>query len=396
MAEKFDKKRRILSPLVGAFVVAAIFSGTFFYLDTKTANAQYQGISAALLVPTNDVPNNAKESWVDGLAWAAGNILIDNITNSVVRWINNGFRGGPGFVTNPGQFLTGVADQVAGEFIAGTELGFLCDPFELDIRAALNLDYSSDFRIGCTLSDVIANTEDFTKFTDGNFNQGGWDGWYSMTQNPNNNPYGAYAKSKSELSARIAGAQGIELLKLDWGNGFFSWEDEDGDIQTPGSVVETQLENVLGTNLDRLEIADEFNEIVGALASQFVSQLVGGLSSGGRGGGNDNPLSVYCFPSTDFAEINESVTWTAYVNGNRSSRATYVWSGSSPLDGGVSGTASTTASTTVATTSSNNAGTATLSYPTAGIKSASVRVSAGGRSRSANCSDTVTVGGTTL
>ena len=383
----------IFSAITITATSASLFSGIFYPQTVNKAHAQAQGIGAALLVPTNDVPNNLKEQGIFGLgldafAWQAGNILIDNVTNSIVNWINRGFEGGPAFVTNPEQFLSGVADQVAGEFIAGTELGFMCDPFQLQIRGALNFSHSSDFRINCSLSDVIANAENFAKFTEGDFNQGGWDGWFSMTQNANNNPYGAYAKANTELSVRIAGSQNIELLKLDWGNGFFSWEDENGQIQTPGAVVETQLENVLGTNLDRLEIADEFNEVVGALAGYFVRQVIGGFSgaqSGSGSGSDQNNFTGYCFADTGIAEINEPVTWTTYVNGSRSNRTTFVWSGSTPIE-----------LATSTTTSFGNANSLVVGYPSVGEKNAQGRVTANGRTKTFTCSDTVTVQGITI
>jgi len=215
--------------------------------------------------------------------------LIGQFTNSLVSWINNGFQGGPLFVTDPGQFFIGVGDRIAGHFIEGSELGFLCYPFALDIRLALNLNYSAAFEdeIRCTLTDVIGNIEGFTE----DFNQGGWGAWFSMTQNSQNNVYGAYLDASSELEIRLASALGIEGMKLDWGKGFLSFQDcevpdpaggclEYGPVQTPGTVIEGQLEESLGTNLRQLELADEFDEIIGALVNQLLYQAItqgGGL-----------------------------------------------------------------------------------------------------------------------
>lgn len=223
----------------------------------------------------------------DSLATIIFKPLIRNMTNSLVQWINNGFEGSPLFVSDPEKFFIGVADRIAGSFIEGSDLAFLCSPFALDIRLALNLNYSARFRdeIGCTLTDVIDNIEGFAE----DFEQGGWDGWFSMTQNSQNNPYGAYLSAQSELDIRLLSDLGVEGIQLDWGQGFLGFRDcilsnaetqecmEYGPTKTPGTVINTQLEDALGTDLAQFELADEFDEIVGALVGQLFSQIQQGL-----------------------------------------------------------------------------------------------------------------------
>ena len=327
------------------------------------------------ITAANSASQLNKELYLDPLFYGIARIAIQGITDSVVRWINSGFQGSPAFVTDPGQFFTGIADEVAGTFIAGTELGFLCEPFQLDIRAALNFNYSQRYRSSCTLTDVIRNVENFTDFTKGNFSAGGWDGWISMTQNPNNNPYGAYVKAEEELAIRLRTAQGQELQLLQWGNGFLSWKDENGKIQTPGSVIESQLSNVLGSGIDQLELADEFNEIVGALMGQLVQKvLIGGLTNAPSVRSNDynnNNLTGYCRPDRDEILEGESITWTANIYG-ATGATTYEWLGNDPLQG-LTGQ------------------TVTVTYENRGRKSARIRVTSGGESRTIQCLQVVTV-----
>jgi len=279
--------------------------------------------SEAVVVPVLDAPNLAantkklvtyfqKEFTLDALAYLLAKTLIRQMTTSVVNWINSGFQGNPSFVTNPAQFLTDTADQIAGRFIEGSELGFLCDPFRLDIRLALGLQYSPfKQQISCTLSKVIQNAQNAGE---GFLAQGGWDGWLQITTVPQNNVYGAFLLAQSELNARIVGKQNIELKKLEFGRGFFSWEKceyygEGGSVpvsesqakqefydlgysdseaesaarsnafcqtETPGSVIEGQINQILPSGLRQLELADEFNEIINALAVQLIQQAVGG------------------------------------------------------------------------------------------------------------------------
>lgn len=350
---------------------------------------------AISIIAANETAQTNKEFTLDAIAVQAAKIVISNITSSIVTWINSGFEGGPAFVTNPSQFLTDISDQIAGNFIAGTELGFLCEPFSLDVRLALNLGYSSTFvdRNFCRLSDVISNTENFTKFTNGDFSQGGWDSWFEITQNPQNNPLGAYLAAQEELALRTARGQSIELTKLDWGKGFLSFREciandietgectEYGDIQTPGSVIESQLENTLGTGIRQLELADEINEIVGALVGQLArTVLTEGLSSFGGGGSSygslgsteTSPLAAWCAPDAITATIGENVRWTAMVFGGQRGTPSFLWSG----DGSITG----------ATTATVN-----VIYSEPGLKSASVRVTKGGQNVFQRCNNAVSV-----
>lgn len=48
-----------------------------------------------------------------------------------------------------------------------------------------------------------------------------------------------------------------------------------GDVKTPGSVIQAQLNKTLGLTGDQLVTADEFNEIIGALMSQLVGDVIG-------------------------------------------------------------------------------------------------------------------------
>lgn len=228
-------------------------------------------------------------SW-DSIAKGLIRIVIENIVQSTLTWINNGFEGNPAFVTDPQQYFTDIASGVAGDFIAGTDLNFLCSPFQTQIRIALQKSHTRPGRFQCTLTEVVGNIDNFYN----NFDEGGWDGWFAMTQNNRNNPYGTYLDAKLELDDRIANAIGIQNKQLDWNSGFLSLSDcveyetidggeagpiqgnckKRGPIKTPGVVIESQLESVLGTGIRQLELADEFDELVSALFGQLLQKTV--------------------------------------------------------------------------------------------------------------------------
>lgn len=298
----------VLLPLSSAFFIYpkkadAALTAACTAAQAVAAASSAAAAAAALSVPTFDsavfaqtsiinastASLTVKECILDGILVIIGKTLIKQISNSIITWINSGFNGSPTFVSNPGQFFQGVGDAVAGQFIEELGFGFLCEPFKLDLRLSLAFEYgaggTSRNEIGCTLSDVIGNVEGFL---DGDFTQGGWDQWLNITARPNNNKYGAYLNARAEIDARISHAQGIESMKLGWGKGFFSLTDSLGNILTPGATIETQLGDLVGSDLRQLELADEINEIVGAFIGQLTSQL---LSGGGiaRGSGSGYP-----------------------------------------------------------------------------------------------------------
>ena len=250
--------------------------------------------SAALYVPTFDLSNftvnatnTTKECLLDGIVVLIREVMIAAVTRSIVNWINSGFNGNPAFVDDLGGFLLGVGDEAAGEFLRASGLGFVCEPFRANIQFSLSVRYFSEERDVCTLTDIINNIDGF--FND--FNQGGWSGWFSLTTQKTNNPYGGFLDASSKLSARIVNAKGEQIKLLDFGEGFLSFEecesvDDEGlgqedvcHIATPGSVINEQLNFQLGSGQRQLELADEIDEIIGALFSQLVQQVLTG--SGG-------------------------------------------------------------------------------------------------------------------
>lgn len=265
-----------------------------------------------LVVPTNDaaVTTNTgsiknKDCILDGLTTVIREVLISSITQSIVNWINNGFNGSPAFVTDLEGFLLNVGDQVVGRYIEGSELAFLCSPFSIDVKIALALDYysSTQSQAACTLTGAIQNVQDaFGDFS----NRSAWDAWFDLTINPNNNALGSFLSSRQSLRVAVVNAQNQQLNILNWGNGFRSYEVCDSPatakgaqapvlsgsigntrvncrIATPGIVINEQLSNTLGSGFRQLELADEINEIIGALLGQLTQQVLGGLEGGLRG-----------------------------------------------------------------------------------------------------------------
>jgi len=264
---------------------------------------------AVIAVPTNDAANLlvntaaskalvglfAKENIFDGILVELGKQLIRHMTESIVTWIDGGFKGSPKFVSNPEAFFTDLADQATGLFIDRLGAGFLCQQFDFSIRYALQLDFNYGGRGGyldryaCTASAVIDNISSGEIVDLGAF--------FDVAVTTSNNPYGAYVAAKQELTTQIFSQTQVQRDMLNWGNGFLSIRDKNGNITTPGNVIEGQLSNVLGSDLRQLELADEINEIIGALANQLITQVidvgVSGLSIGSSSGSGQKPIDTY-------------------------------------------------------------------------------------------------------
>lgn len=311
--------------LIGIITVAIISSGVFF-LPAKRAEA-FWGIgdisfdpsvfTQATITAGTDIKTWVMDFVLKPIAWQAANMMIERMTNDTVNWINNGFKGpngetGPLFVTNPGDFLKDAADQASGIFFNEFRLTKICLPFRVRVELALRIQQPFQQRMWCTLSQVVENIGAF----ENNFLAGGWAGWLAMTTQPQNNIYGAYLESADELIRRQQQAQSYATLETSWGSGFISKKGEclewaelpPGDVGppvclryetiTPGSVIQGRLNTALGADFGRLEVADDIDEVIGALFSQLFKKLINtglrSMSGGGGGGGGGGGIPSSC------------------------------------------------------------------------------------------------------
>jgi hypothetical protein len=292
---------------LAGFLIVAMLAVS---IPTKPVQAAGGGIGGIVFDPTNlaeAVVTNTiigslvtKEYVLDGIAFAVARLLIQSMVQSILTWINSGFQGSPAFITDLQAYLRSVADQVVSDFIQGSELAFLCDPFKLDVRIAVATQYNTAQRDGyqaqCTFDDIENNIQGFLQ---GDFTQGGWTNWFHLTQGATNDPNRAYFEASMQLDASIRNAQGEEVQLLEFGDGFLSFrvcsdtQAQSGAVQnctitTPGRVIADQVNSALNVGRDQLITADEINEIIGALLAQLAQQALTGtfglLGLGGNSG----------------------------------------------------------------------------------------------------------------
>jgi hypothetical protein len=308
--------RAIVFPIIFSLVLATS------YLPTQSTEQVEAGGAAGIVYdPTNWIQNAIsavmsriissltdalviKEYTLDAIAFAIINMMIQQMSQDIVRWINSGFEGDPAFIRNFDGFLTGVGDRAVSEFLGGTELAqYLCSPFRIQIQAALEIQYTATRNFGssqnsCTLAGIEQNIRNFM---DGNIVAGNWDDWFRITQNPQYNTHGAMLAAQQKLSMNVGNVKAQQTTVLGWGKGFLSQQDcqtvENRRVCrtiTPGSAIEDSLNEALGSPGRRIAVADEINEIFAALFNQLVTQAfsgVGGLL--GLTGGGGTPQNTY-------------------------------------------------------------------------------------------------------
>ncbi|TSC83385.1 MAG: hypothetical protein G01um101417_650, partial [Parcubacteria group bacterium Gr01-1014_17] len=263
-----------------------------------------------------------KECILDVLVTFLKEALIQNLTGSIVDWINNDFEGGPAFVTDPAGFFVNIADETAGSFIE-TQLGpigqILCSPFDLQLRLNLWLSTSASRKqyLGCRLTDIQQGLYD--AFTNGGFiANGGWHTFNALTSDPRNNQYGAYILASDALNTEFIKKANEKLRELSEGRGFLSfkkcdkWADlsqegtgegsgrrcERYKVETPGSLINNQLNNAFGSELRKFELADEINEVFQALVNYGLRQVFtkgggGLLGASGKNAGQEQSSAAY-------------------------------------------------------------------------------------------------------
>lgn len=351
MSSRYMRRLIAKKTLVFVLAISLIVPGSLLFYPNQTKaqqvvtcasrvasalglNAASNVAGAILAVPTNDIGNKAAfttssisnfgsffgDCVLKPIALRLANAVLHNMTNSIVNWINSGFKGNPAFVTNLHGLLSDSTDQVLGQFIQyDLGAGFLCKSFALQVKLAVAQTYLPfKDRATCTLTEIEKNVNGFIK----NDNSGGWDNWLEVTTQPQNNVWGATVLAQDEVSKKIFDVQSNIKDELNWGKGFKSWKVctvavdpatgmatldpsninpdtdsrcRDSKIQTPGGVIQDMLTNSLGSDMRRLEVANDLDAIIGALVDQLTNQVITGakgLLGTGKSSSSSNSSSA--------------------------------------------------------------------------------------------------------
>lgn len=166
-----------------------------------------------------------KEFIFDSFARIAGNVAVQEMSQSIANIAATGSDGEPLFETNlPNSFLR-IGDTVATDLLEQIQAGGEIEsPFSVDVGQGIINNYFRRTGEGAfqrtaayTLGDTCENHEAFIA---GDFGACGFTGFVSLFGNSANNPLGLGALIESELTEQISEARSTYTRQLDWGEGF--------------------------------------------------------------------------------------------------------------------------------------------------------------------------------
>jgi Bacterial surface protein, Ig-like domain len=252
-------------------------------------------------------PTGSWDSWAYFLAQGA----LKAMSSQIDSYINHSYNGGPAFATDPELFFQENADNVAKAFIQSAQNAANAPgaaPYQSQVNTAVFQNYSdSRLASASTTGDrtpyvannpLLGTVQSQQAFLNGDFSQGGWDQWYAMTQN-GGNPYSATIDAQTQLSTRVQTSQQTQQSLLNWANGFIGKSiciekdangncTNNGPVLTPGSSIEAELNNRLGSTVGTLENVHNWNELLTSLFSFVVDKAIGG---GGLFTSSSNPAN---------------------------------------------------------------------------------------------------------
>lgn len=240
---------------------------------SQTISGWVNGLQA--ITTTSAVTEQFLRECLDALFWALANAILEMMLHSIAMWIQNGFEGGPTFLTDPEGFFTDIADMIAGEALFGGDLRVLCSPFQLQLQLNILLRYfgmTSAEKNYCKLSDVVTNVQNFLE---GSFEDGGWPAWFTTSIQPRQNYWGSLIGVEGDIAFRISSRTGTLKGELNMADGFFNIRDKLKKYVAPGKFVQESVNKAFASGQERLTIADEVDEIVGAILHLLVSKVLG-------------------------------------------------------------------------------------------------------------------------
>ncbi|HMO79080.1 MAG TPA: DUF4038 domain-containing protein [Candidatus Paceibacterota bacterium] len=239
----------------------------------NSLNSSFMGPPAPT-VPVSEMGKIlAKEIMSDGIAFCMMNGIVESILQSTIAWAKGGFDGDPKFIQNMDAYFKNVTDEVIGQFLDDISGNILCDPWSIEVRLALLLQYERNDKKVCKLSDIVNN---INKFVNEDFSEGKWKGWFSLTQDSGGNFFRQTREQAEILDRKIEMKKNNLLIELNWGRGFLPDKSKDPNddpnkTTTPGTLILHRLETTLGIPAGRMTIADEIDELMSVLINYFLT-----------------------------------------------------------------------------------------------------------------------------
>lgn len=276
-------------------IVPIVAIATLLPINAQKANAQ-------LFVPVFDKLHttvsakhagfqNVTKMTLDTLAYTVAQSALDQLTQNTVNWIKGGFAGSPSFAVDPNKLFLDTTNIVAGGLANQIQGIATCDfnpNFNIDLANMVTLSTRSGAtakfqdQIKCPFPSTI-NASDFYN----DFSKGGWEA-FETALSDSGNAFGVNLLTSRELAARQTETLSVIEQKLGWAGGFLSMETcgsiepytgipTDCKTTTPGKIIQDQLSQSIGTDMNRLGFADNLNKVFSALIGQLTQSAMSGI-----------------------------------------------------------------------------------------------------------------------
>lgn len=246
---------------------------------------------------------------LQSIGWAVAKNMLAQVVNQTLGWATKGgIYGLPLFIQNPNQYLQNLTNEELNKFLQDQNDHPI---FAQSVQSIVMLSHTgvNDGRLGRTLNSNKATTA-YNNFQQ-DFTSGGWGSFMNM----NYNPVGAVFNASNSISNNINTAQQNQNIERMSGSGFtdvktckkwqvaplkidsstgkpspYTFAKEptcsEWETVTPGYIVAQQVANATLSTQRQLEIATNYNQVLGAyfdqlLTNLFTKGLVG--ASTGRG-----------------------------------------------------------------------------------------------------------------
>ncbi|HEY4475401.1 MAG TPA: hypothetical protein VJB92_01630 [Candidatus Paceibacterota bacterium] len=298
--------KRLQKPI--ALITLLVLLGTSMPISFNRERMRLEPLEAQATIPVIDPANLSTaimslfefiytEVIIPALVDTLRRRIFDVIVDQTISWIQGG--GKPKFVTDWGGFAKDVGNEAVGDFAQELGLGFLCQPFHLQVQLALFPVRRFSQRATCTLDQIVGNIQNFYN----DFRNGSWIG-YTTSLEPQNNYFGITLMAYGELQKRRVDAEHDAETEALAGSGFLSTKncqedpnsasrDIDGDgkkgdispceITTPGDTIGNLVSKAVGSDIDYIINAEQLGAYVSAIANAAINRLITSGVNGLRG-----------------------------------------------------------------------------------------------------------------
>ncbi len=189
--------------------------------------------------------------------------------------IQTGRGGNPQYVVRQAQeMLTVVDDPTMLDFLRGSALKALDPALQTPITRALVRNYETRTRapqntLTCFYKDSLADVYSGRLPPTANI----WDA-VRAAGTPNCVPSLAFYSSEELAGSRIARAEQYQQDQWNWGRGYYSMTDSNGNIITPAVNVQESFQTILDSPVRQQESANDIGQMINALYAGMTTQIL--------------------------------------------------------------------------------------------------------------------------